>query len=79
MNDIISFVFSGSVSVEWKTQASDTAIDGADYHGNLGTIDMADGEWWKEISIEIIDNDVAELTKTFSVFLKNPTGGGKQI
>ena len=40
---------------------------------------MADGEWWKEISIRIIDNDVAELTKTFSVFLKNPRGGGKQI
>ena len=37
---------------------------------------MVDGERWKEIDIGIIDNDVAELTKTFSVFLKNPTGGG---
>ena len=70
------FCFAGDVSVEWKTEASSTSTEGSDYHGNLGTIDMENGEWWRKINIDIIDNDVAELTKTFRVFLKNPTGGG---
>ncbi|XP_066912895.1 adhesion G-protein coupled receptor V1-like isoform X2 [Clytia hemisphaerica] len=65
----------GSVSIEWKTEATPTATEGIDYHGNLGQIRMADGEVWKRIGIDVIDNDVAELTKSFNVVLKNPTGG----
>lgn len=67
----------GDVSVEWKTSSdSSTSTDGSDYQGDIGTINMADGERWSKIDIEIIDNDIAELMKTFRVILDNPTGGG---
>ena len=67
----------GHVSVEWKTQESQSAVSDKDFRVDVGIVTMVDGETGKKINIQIINNGKAELMKTFEIVLKNPTGGGR--
>lgn len=70
-------VFLGQVSVEWKTVANGTAVGGKDFQENVGKVTLEDGDKSAMITIRIIDNAIPELTKSFAVVLKNPTGEGQ--
>ncbi len=66
----------GSVKVEYETQ-DDTAKAGEDYTANSGTLDFADGETSKTISVTLKNDDAGESAEAFKVVLKNPTGGSE--
>ena len=62
--------------MEWQTQGV-SAVGGKDFSVAIGSINMKDGQLFSSIRVYLIDNDIPELTKTFRVMLKNPTGGCK--
>lgn len=43
----------------------------------MGTLEFQPGERYKYITVNITDNTIPELEKTFKVELLNPEGGGK--
>lgn len=43
----------------------------------MGTLEFQPGERYKYITVNITDNSIPELEKTFKVELLNPEGGGK--
>jgi hypothetical protein len=63
-----------TVSVDYAT-TNVTAIAGQDYTTNAGTIVFAPGEVLKSFIVPILNDALAEPTKTFRVTLSNPTGG----
>ena len=65
---------SGSASVEYAT-SSGTATAGADYTAVSGTLNFADGEAQKTITIPITNDSLAEGVELFHVDLSNPMGG----
>ena len=46
-----------------------------DYLGVAGTLNFAAGETEREILVQIVDNNVVEPDKIFTIQLQNPTGG----
>ena len=52
-----------------------TARPTNDYLGMAGTLSFAPGETDKDILVQIVDNNVVEPDKTFTIQLQNPTGG----
>jgi len=64
----------GKVTVEYCL-CDGTAKRGEDYAGRSGTITFENGEKSKTIQLRIIDDSVAEQTESFTITLKNPTGG----
>ena len=64
----------GAVTVDYTTQ-NGTATSGSDYTASSGTLNWADGESSKTITVPIIDDTLAESDETFQVVLSNATGG----
>lgn len=63
-----------AVTVDYVTEDG-TAIDGEDYTAVNGTLNFADGEIIKTISVKILDDGIFENEENFSIKLKNSTGG----
>lgn len=63
----------GPATVEFMTQDG-TAVMGADYAPTNGTLNFADGESFKLITVLILDDAVPENTKSFNLQLFNPSG-----
>ncbi|XP_019373727.1 PREDICTED: G-protein coupled receptor 98 [Gavialis gangeticus] len=68
----------GTVMVEYRT-VSLTAFSPEDYQGIAGTLEFQPGERYKYITINITDNSVPELEKSFQVELLNPKGGVAEL
>ena len=64
----------GAVSVDYATVPV-TATADADYTTTAGTLDFADGETSRTLSVPILDDSETEGDESFSVELSNPTGG----
>jgi uncharacterized delta-60 repeat protein len=65
----------GAVSVQYRT-VGDTATAGDDFVADTGTVTFNDGEAGpKQVSIQMIDDDVNEVDETFHVELFGATGG----
>ena len=66
----------GSATVGYST-SDGTAKSGDDYSAHDNTITFADGESSKNISIALVDDEDGEEAETFTITLKNPTGGSE--
>lgn len=60
---------------QWKTVAG-TAKSPEDFIDSTGAVEFAPGSRNSTVNITIIDNNISELEKTFTVELFNPEGGG---
>ncbi len=65
---------SAAVNVEYAT-ADGSAKSGSQYSQTSGTISFGSGESSKTITVTITDNSSIDGNKSFTVILKNPTGG----
>jgi uncharacterized repeat protein (TIGR02543 family) len=66
---------SGAVSVNYAT-VDDTAMAGQDYTAASGTLNFANGETSKDISVTILnDTNYEGVVESFNVVLSSPTGG----
>jgi hypothetical protein len=63
----------GTVSVGWTT-ADDTAQAGSDYAAASGTLSFAPGEVAKTVTVNIVDDTLAEGDEYFRLLLGNPVG-----
>ncbi|KAM9251115.1 adhesion G-protein coupled receptor V1 [Cariama cristata] len=63
----------GTVLVEYRTVPL-TAFSPKDYQAVVGTLEFQPGERYKYITVNITDNSIPELEKTFKVELLNPEG-----
>ncbi|XP_036063369.1 adhesion G-protein coupled receptor V1 [Onychomys torridus] len=68
----------GRVSVEFRT-VSLTAFSPEDYQSIAGTVEFQPGERYKYIYVNITDNSVPELEKSFKVELLNLDGGVSEL
>ncbi len=67
----------GSVSVDYLTR-NGTAIAGSDYTAGNGTLSWTDGDSAsKDIEIDVIDNSLDTVNRTFAIELDNPLGQSK--
>ena len=64
----------GTVRTELVTEDG-SAIGGMDYVSSAAELVFVDGERFKTMQLQILDDTVPELGKQFSVNLTNPTGG----
>ncbi|HEX8502227.1 MAG TPA: Calx-beta domain-containing protein [Pyrinomonadaceae bacterium] len=65
---------SEALAVSYET-ANVTAKDSADYTAALGTLRFAPGETSKAIRVFVTNDAYAEAAETFTVTLRNPSGG----
>ena len=63
----------GSVSVGWRTEGV-SAQAGADFSGGSGTLSFAPGEMVRTVTVDIVDDVLAESDETFRLLLENPSG-----
>ncbi|NXI47503.1 GPR98 protein, partial [Galbula dea] len=68
----------GTVLVEYRTVPL-TAFSPKDYQAVVGTLEFQPGERHKFITVNITDNSIPELEKTFKVELLNPEGGVAEL
>ncbi|NWV12723.1 GPR98 protein, partial [Ptilonorhynchus violaceus] len=68
----------GTVLMEYRTVPL-TAFSPKDYQAVLGTMEFQPGERYKYITVNITDNSIPELEKTFKVELLNPEGGVAEL
>ncbi|XP_032062639.1 adhesion G-protein coupled receptor V1 [Aythya fuligula] len=68
----------GTVLVEYRTVPV-TAFSPKDYEAVVGTLEFQPGERYKYITVNITDNTIPELEKTFKVELLNPEGGVAEL
>ncbi|NXF10740.1 GPR98 protein, partial [Smithornis capensis] len=68
----------GTVLVEYRTVPL-TASSPRDYQAVLGMLEFQPGERYKYITVNITDNSIPELEKTFKVELLNPEGGVAEL
>ncbi|XP_058384943.1 adhesion G-protein coupled receptor V1 [Diceros bicornis minor] len=68
----------GRVMAEFRT-VSLTAFSPEDYQGVAGTLEFQPGERYKYISVNITDNSIPELEKSFKVELLNSDGGVTEL
>ncbi|XP_054544211.1 adhesion G-protein coupled receptor V1 isoform X2 [Talpa occidentalis] len=68
----------GMVTVEFRT-VSLTAFSPQDYQSVAGSLEFQPGERYKYISVNITDNSIPELEKTFKVELFNSEGGVPEL
>jgi hypothetical protein len=64
---------SGAASVNWAT-VDGTATSPADYSGASGTLNFANGETSRTITIDLVDNGIQDADKQFTVVLSSVTG-----
>ena len=67
---------SGNVKCQWKTLPG-SAKSPEDYTETTGSVEFPAGSRTTTINITIVDDNVSELSKSFSVELFNAEGGGK--
>ncbi|WEK46398.1 MAG: Calx-beta domain-containing protein [Candidatus Andeanibacterium colombiense] len=67
-------VTTGSTSVNYAT-SNVTATAGSDYTATSGTLTFAAGETTKTITVNTINDSLAEADETLNVTLSSPTGG----
>ena len=65
----------GEASIDFETIAL-TATDGADYLGQNGTLNFAEGEISKVVTIEILSDDLVENAEQFSFVIDNAVNAG---
>ena len=65
----------GTIQVAYSTRRTSTALPNQDYVNTSSTLTMVDGEYRKEIKINIINDNLPELDEIFSVQLTSVTGG----
>uniref|UniRef100_A0A8C5UHL5 Adhesion G-protein coupled receptor V1 n=1 Tax=Malurus cyaneus samueli TaxID=2593467 RepID=A0A8C5UHL5_9PASS len=68
----------GTVLIEYRTMPL-TAFSPKDYQAVSGTMEFQPGERYKYITVNITDNSIPELEKTFKVELLNPEGGVAEL
>ncbi|XP_036619299.1 adhesion G-protein coupled receptor V1 [Trichosurus vulpecula] len=68
----------GRVMVEYKT-VSLTALSPDDYQDTSGILEFQPGERYKYITVNITDNSIPELEKSFKVELLNSEGGVAEL
>ncbi|XP_055460041.1 adhesion G-protein coupled receptor V1 [Psammomys obesus] len=68
----------GRVTVEYRT-VSLTAFNPGDYKSITGTVEFQSGERYKYIFVNITDNSIPELEKSFKVELFNSDGGVSEV
>ncbi len=68
-----SVTITGSVSVDLTASSSD-AVAGTDYNVTTGTLQFTPGETEKLITVEILDNSIADGNRSISFALANVTG-----
>jgi solute carrier family 8 (sodium/calcium exchanger) len=66
----------GPFQVDFATEGV-TANAGEDYEETMGTLEFKDGEFEKEVSVKIIDDDEPEEDEMFIIKLSNARPGGK--
>jgi hypothetical protein len=64
----------GAVAVNYAT-TNGSATDGTDFTAASGTLNFANGEVSKSVTIAINDDSLVEGPETFTFSLSNPTGG----
>ena len=64
----------GAISFDYET-VDDTAQAGSDYSARSGTLTLANGETDISWTVPILNDAAAEGVESFSVRLRNPTGG----
>ncbi|XP_041464132.1 adhesion G-protein coupled receptor V1-like [Lytechinus variegatus] len=70
----------GDITVEWRTVDGSAVSAGKnpiDFVSAGGTLQFSDQQRYAFISISIVDNDIAELEKSFQVQLSSPTEGAQ--
>uniref|UniRef100_A0A4X2LMN9 Adhesion G-protein coupled receptor V1 n=1 Tax=Vombatus ursinus TaxID=29139 RepID=A0A4X2LMN9_VOMUR len=68
----------GRVMVEYRT-VSLTAFSPNDYQDTSGTLEFQPGERYKYITVNVTDNSIPELEKSFKVELLNSEGGVAEL
>ncbi|NXX79900.1 GPR98 protein, partial [Urocolius indicus] len=68
----------GTILVEYRTVPL-TAFSPKDYQAVVGTLEFQPRERYKYITVNITDNSIPELEKTFKVELLNPEGGVAEL
>ncbi|OWK61600.1 G-protein coupled receptor 98, partial [Lonchura striata] len=68
----------GTVLMEYRTVPI-TAFSPKDYQAVWGSMEFQPGERYKYITVNITDNSIPELEKTFKVELLNPEGGVAEL
>uniref|UniRef100_A0A8C5LUA9 Adhesion G protein-coupled receptor V1 n=1 Tax=Leptobrachium leishanense TaxID=445787 RepID=A0A8C5LUA9_9ANUR len=68
----------GRIQVEYRT-VSQTAISPKDFQETRGYLEFQPGERYKYITVNITDNSVPELAKSFRVELLNSNGGVAEL
>ncbi|NXO67952.1 GPR98 protein, partial [Phainopepla nitens] len=68
----------GTVLMEYRTVPL-TAFSPKDYQAVWGSMEFQPGERYKYITVNITDNSIPELEKTFKVELLNPEGGVAEL
>ncbi|XP_039423368.1 adhesion G-protein coupled receptor V1 isoform X14 [Corvus cornix cornix] len=68
----------GTVIMEYRTVPL-TAFSPKDYQAVGGSMEFQPGERYKYITVNITDNSIPELEKTFKVELLNPEGGVAEL
>ncbi|MEO5715020.1 MAG: Calx-beta domain-containing protein [Luteolibacter sp.] len=66
--------FKGAISVNYAT-SNGTADTVNDYVATNGTLNFADGEKSKNITVNLINNNVKDGLRTFNIQLSNPSAG----
>lgn len=64
----------GAVSIRINL-SNGTAVAGSDYNNNPITVNFANGETSKTVTIPIVDDSILESAETINLSLSNPTGG----
>ncbi|NWX37327.1 GPR98 protein, partial [Notiomystis cincta] len=68
----------GTVLMEYRTVPL-TAFSPKDYQAVWGSMEFQPGERYKYVTVNITDNSIPELEKTFKVELLNPEGGVAEL
>jgi Ca2+-binding RTX toxin-like protein len=63
-----------AVTVNYAT-ASGTAASGSDFTARSGTLSFAAGEVAKTVSVDLVDDSLAEAAERFDLVLSSPVGG----
>ncbi len=70
---VLSAAGSETVTVDFETR-DDTALAGSDYEQASGTLTFPAGTDTQSISVETLEDDVAEADERFTISLSNPDG-----
>ncbi|MEW8045373.1 MAG: Calx-beta domain-containing protein, partial [Candidatus Thiodiazotropha sp.] len=68
-----SVTVSGEISVDLSASSGD-AVAGTDYNVTTGTVQFANGETEKTVTVEILDNTVTDGNRTITFVLANAVG-----